>query len=125
MSITDDIDVLTTAHHPSDWTDLDTRAVDTAIASGDAPIIGYILVGCADLSLREGDARLAATLLGAAEAMNGAIDHSIWDRVRVDAEARAVLGEESFTAAYRRGLMTATIPSLAKLTGLPLAALEA
>ncbi|MBY4205545.1 transketolase [Rhodococcus fascians] len=29
MSITDDIDVLTTAHHPSDWTDLDTRAVDT------------------------------------------------------------------------------------------------
>ncbi|MGB3769850.1 MAG: transketolase [Rhodococcus sp. (in: high G+C Gram-positive bacteria)] len=30
MSITDDITVLTTAHHPSDWTDLDTRAVDTA-----------------------------------------------------------------------------------------------
>ncbi|MBY4108953.1 transketolase [Rhodococcus fascians] len=29
MSITDDLDVLTTAHHPSDWTDLDTRAVDT------------------------------------------------------------------------------------------------
>jgi len=29
VSITDDIDVLTTAHHPSDWTDLDTRAVDT------------------------------------------------------------------------------------------------
>ncbi|OZF43971.1 transketolase [Rhodococcus sp. 14-2470-1b] len=29
MSITDDIDVLITAHHPSDWTDLDTRAVDT------------------------------------------------------------------------------------------------
>lgn len=29
MSITDDITTLTTAHHPSDWTDLDTRAVDT------------------------------------------------------------------------------------------------
>lgn len=29
MSHTDDIDVLTTAHHPSDWTDRDTRAVDT------------------------------------------------------------------------------------------------
>ncbi|KAA0023560.1 transketolase [Antrihabitans cavernicola] len=29
MSITDDIQVLTEAHHPSDWTDLDTRAVDT------------------------------------------------------------------------------------------------
>ena len=29
MSITDDIRVLTEAHHPSDWTDLDTRAVDT------------------------------------------------------------------------------------------------
>ncbi|MBY6679635.1 transketolase [Rhodococcus sp. BP-316] len=29
MSITDDITVLTSAHHPSDWTDLDTRAVDT------------------------------------------------------------------------------------------------
>jgi transketolase len=29
VSITDDITVLTSAHHPSDWTDLDTRAVDT------------------------------------------------------------------------------------------------
>ncbi len=29
MSHTDDIDVLTTAHHPNDWTDRDTRAVDT------------------------------------------------------------------------------------------------
>ncbi len=30
MSITDDIRVLTQPSHPSDWTDLDTRAVDTA-----------------------------------------------------------------------------------------------
>ncbi|MFH5210209.1 transketolase [Antrihabitans sp. NCIMB 15449] len=30
MSITDDIRVLTQPNHPSDWTDLDTRAVDTA-----------------------------------------------------------------------------------------------
>ncbi|AMY19033.1 MULTISPECIES: transketolase [Nocardiaceae] len=29
MSITDDVTALTRAHHPSDWTDLDTRAVDT------------------------------------------------------------------------------------------------
>ncbi|MBY6366207.1 transketolase [Rhodococcoides corynebacterioides] len=29
MSITDDVAALTSAHHPSDWTDLDTRAVDT------------------------------------------------------------------------------------------------
>ncbi|MBT2272201.1 transketolase [Rhodococcus qingshengii] len=29
MSFTDDIGILTAAHHPSNWTDLDTRAVDT------------------------------------------------------------------------------------------------
>ncbi|GGG09541.1 transketolase [Rhodococcoides trifolii] len=29
MSITDDISVLTTPHHPDGWTDLDTRSVDT------------------------------------------------------------------------------------------------
>ncbi len=29
MSITDDVTALTRAHHPSDWTDLDTRSVDT------------------------------------------------------------------------------------------------
>ncbi|WP_203908472.1 BTAD domain-containing putative transcriptional regulator [Rhizocola hellebori] len=96
-----------------------TIAVETAIASADAPVIGYILVGCADLSLREGDPLLAATLLGAAEAMNGAVDHSILDRPRIDTEVRAILGEERFVAAYRRGL-AATIPSLPKLTGLPL-----
>ncbi len=30
MSITDEIRVLTQPVHPTDWTDLDTRAVDTA-----------------------------------------------------------------------------------------------
>lgn len=29
MSFTDDIDILTAAHYPSSWTDLDSRAVDT------------------------------------------------------------------------------------------------
>jgi transketolase len=29
VSVTDDIHVLTQPHHPTDWTDLDTRAVDT------------------------------------------------------------------------------------------------
>jgi transketolase len=29
VSFTDDIDILTAAHHPSSWTDLDSRAVDT------------------------------------------------------------------------------------------------
>ncbi|MFI6866282.1 transketolase [Nocardia sp. NPDC050406] len=30
MSVTDDIRALTQPHHPADWTDVDTRAVDTA-----------------------------------------------------------------------------------------------
>ena len=29
MTTLDDISVLTQPHHPDDWTDLDTRAVDT------------------------------------------------------------------------------------------------
>ncbi len=95
------------------------QAVDLAVSSGDSPVIGHTLVGCADLSLREGDPELAATLLGAAEAMNGAIDHSILDRPQVEAGARKALGEKRFLAAYQRG-QAATVASLPKLTGLPL-----
>jgi predicted ATPase/DNA-binding SARP family transcriptional activator len=97
-----------------------TDAFEQALASGDYPVMGHILVGCADLSLREGNARLAAQLLGAAEAMNGSVDHSIPDRQRVVDAARNALGDTAFTTAYADGL-AATIESLPALTGLPLA----
>jgi tetratricopeptide (TPR) repeat protein len=97
-----------------------TEALEHALASGDSPVIGYVLVGCADLSLREGNARLAAQLLGAAEAMNGSIDHSIPDRPRIDAAVRQALGDKAFAAAYVQG-QSATKESLPALTGLPLA----
>ena len=65
-----------------------TKALEQGLASADFPIIGYVLVGCADLSLHEGNTRLAAQLLGAAEAMNGSVDHSIPDRPRVETATR-------------------------------------
>jgi predicted ATPase/DNA-binding SARP family transcriptional activator len=97
-----------------------TEALEQGLASGDSPVIGYVLVGCADLSLHEGNARLAAQLLGAAEAMNGSIDHSVPDRPRVAAGTRQMLGDKAFEAAYHEG-QAATIESLPALTGLPLA----
>jgi predicted ATPase/DNA-binding SARP family transcriptional activator len=97
-----------------------TEALELGLASGDYPVIGHVLVGCADLSLREGDPRLAARLLGAAEAMNGVVDHSIPDRERVTDAARKALGDKAYHAAYGEGL-AATTESLPGLTGLPLA----
>jgi hypothetical protein len=96
-----------------------TEALEQGLASADFPIIGYVLVGCADLSLHEGNTRLAAQLLGAAEAMNGSVDHSIPDRPRVETATRDALGDKAFAIAYREG-QTATMESLPALTGLPL-----
>jgi predicted ATPase/DNA-binding SARP family transcriptional activator len=82
-----------------------STAMDSAISSVDAPIIGGVLVGHADVALREGDARRAATLLGAAAGVRGAPDRSLYDLPRVEADARRSLGDEDFAEAYSRGLV--------------------
>ncbi|WP_117209300.1 BTAD domain-containing putative transcriptional regulator [Allorhizocola rhizosphaerae] len=96
---------------------LHTEALRHALGSADFPVIGAVLVGCADLSLRENRAELAATLLGAATAMNGAVDQSLPDRARLEAAARRALGAQRFEVAYARGLRT-TLDGVQALAGL-------
>jgi tetratricopeptide (TPR) repeat protein len=79
------------------------RAFENARASADAPVIAEALGGLADLALREGDPERAAELLGAGVAIRGTPDRSVVDEKRVADQARSVLGEAGYGAAYRRG----------------------
>ncbi|NES14114.1 MULTISPECIES: BTAD domain-containing putative transcriptional regulator [Micromonospora] len=80
------------------------RALGLALGSQDAPVVGAVLVGFADLALRLGRPAAAARLLGAASGVRGGPDHAILDRPRVEAAARAALGEAGFAEAYAGGL---------------------
>ncbi|SBT52899.1 BTAD domain-containing putative transcriptional regulator [Micromonospora auratinigra] len=80
------------------------RALELALGSQDAPVVGAVLVGYADLALRLGRPADAARLLGAASGVRGGPDHAILDRPRVVAAARAALGEAGFAQAYAGGL---------------------
>jgi tetratricopeptide (TPR) repeat protein len=91
-------------------------ALDAALKSVDAPVIAQVLVGVADLAVRDGDAPRAAALLGAGEAVRGMRDLSQLDEVRVSDAARAVLGDAGFAEAYRSGLAT-TVETVAELAG--------
>ncbi|RZU73844.1 hypothetical protein EV384_2273 [Micromonospora kangleipakensis] len=80
------------------------QALELAVGSQDAPVVGAVLVGVADLALRLGRPAAAARLLGAATGVRGGPDHSVLDRPRVEAAARDALGEEAFAEAYAGGL---------------------
>jgi ATP/maltotriose-dependent transcriptional regulator MalT len=101
--------------------ELHAEALRIALETRDSPVIGLTLVGVADLALREGDPERAAFLLGAADAVRGAPDHSVPDDERVTREARAALGDAGFEAAQRRaaGLTAVTIESAPELDAAP------
>jgi ATP/maltotriose-dependent transcriptional regulator MalT len=79
------------------------QALEHARASADAPVIAEVLGGLADLALRAGDPERAAELLGAGVAIRGTPDRSVVDEMRVADQARSVLGEAGYGAAYQRG----------------------
>ncbi|MGX6601772.1 BTAD domain-containing putative transcriptional regulator [Micromonosporaceae bacterium Da 78-11] len=87
--------VLAREHHAA--------AMRLAMESQDSPVIAQVLVGVADLALREGDPGRAAYLLGSADSVRGSVDRSVPDADRVAVEARAALGDAGFEVAYRRG----------------------
>jgi hypothetical protein len=93
-----------------------TDALERGLTSTDAPIIGAVLVGYADLALHEGDARRAATLLGAAAGVRGAPDRSLLDLPRIEADSRKSLGDENFAEAYSRGLVQTSTDAVRALT---------
>ncbi|MGB3440117.1 MAG: AfsR/SARP family transcriptional regulator, partial [Actinophytocola sp.] len=97
------------------------RAMELAIDSHDAPVVATVLVGFADLALCRGDARRAALLLGASEGVRGIKDLSMLDYERVEAGARAALGDAAFDEAYAVG-RTTTVDTVRDLVGHPSAA---
>jgi predicted ATPase/DNA-binding SARP family transcriptional activator len=92
------------------------KAVADAVSSVDSPVVAQVLVGVADLALKEGDVPRAATLLGASVGVRGIPDLSLADEVRVTAEARAALGDAEFERFHQAGAGT-TIETVADLVG--------
>jgi predicted ATPase/DNA-binding SARP family transcriptional activator len=80
------------------------EALAVARLAADAPVIGAVLIGLADLALLEACPDRAAELLGASFAIRGTTDRSVEkDEERVAAHARAALGDARYDNAYQRG----------------------
>ncbi|MBN6057387.1 winged helix-turn-helix domain-containing protein [Nonomuraea sp. RK-328] len=67
------------------------------------PLIAEVLIGIADLALRQGEHEQAARLLAASDAVRGTPDRSQPDASRIAADTRNRLGETVFTEATRTG----------------------
>jgi predicted ATPase/DNA-binding SARP family transcriptional activator len=93
------------------------QAIEIAVESKDSPIIALTLVGAADLALRSGDPAEAARLLGASVAVRGSVDRSVPDVDRIEAEARAALGDAGYETAFHSG-DTVTMATAAEAAGL-------
>ncbi|QFG20517.1 BTAD domain-containing putative transcriptional regulator [Actinomadura sp. WMMB 499] len=84
----------------------------------DHPIFGYrasVAVGLAGLALREGDGERAAWLLGAATAMRRVRIPGDRDADRVEAGARALLGDAAYEKRYASGAALSHADALASL----------
>ena len=88
-------------------------AMRHALDAHDAPIVGQVLVGFADLAVRVGEPERAATLLGAAVAVRGAEDRSLGDPPLIERAAREAIGDERFDAAFAGGLAMDTAAATA------------
>jgi tetratricopeptide (TPR) repeat protein len=80
-----------------------TEALAHGRAATDAPVIAQVLVGLADLALRSAQPRHAAWLLGASLGVRGVPDLTVVDEARIEAAARAALGDPGYEEEYRRG----------------------
>ncbi|MFL6125297.1 BTAD domain-containing putative transcriptional regulator [Actinophytocola sp.] len=69
----------------------------------DMPVLAAATQAMAGVSLLTEGPEQAAVLLGAAEALRGAQDHSDRDLLRTEHRTRALLGDTAFDAAYARG----------------------
>ncbi|WP_225878562.1 BTAD domain-containing putative transcriptional regulator [Spongiactinospora rosea] len=67
------------------------------------PLIAEVLIGIADLALRQGRHEQAARLLGASEAVRGTPDRSHPDATRIATAAREHVGDAVFAEAARTG----------------------
>ena len=68
-----------------------------------AQLIAQVLVGVADLALRQGNVEQAARLIGASTTVRGGQDRSQPDASRIEATTRDRLGEPGFAEAAAEG----------------------
>ncbi|MDI6102750.1 BTAD domain-containing putative transcriptional regulator [Actinoplanes sp. NEAU-A12] len=78
-------------------------AYRAAVEAGHAPLLALVLVGFADLALRQDDPGQAARLLAAAIAIRGLRDRSNPQVARIEQAARSRLGDTEFAEAVREG----------------------
>jgi tetratricopeptide (TPR) repeat protein len=81
-------------------------ACTAASEAGHAPLIAHVLVGVADLALRQGAHEQAAQLLAASAGVRGLPDRSHPDVARIEQTARRRLGDARFAEAAREGART-------------------
>ncbi|MFI7452379.1 BTAD domain-containing putative transcriptional regulator [Nonomuraea sp. NPDC049714] len=80
-----------------------TEAFRAAVEMTYPPLIAEMLIGIADLALRQGQDEQAVRLLAASDSVRGTPDRSHPDASRIAADARKRLGETAFTEATRAG----------------------
>ncbi|GAA0437610.1 SARP family transcriptional regulator [Acrocarpospora corrugata] len=80
-----------------------SEALRAAVDTTYPPLIAEILIGIADLALRQGQYEQAARLLAASDGVRGTPDRSQPDFSRITADTRNHLGETAFTEATRAG----------------------
>ncbi|WP_218022227.1 BTAD domain-containing putative transcriptional regulator [Nocardia amamiensis] len=91
------------ANGPSEARELHAAAFQAASATGHAPLVAQVLVGVADLALRDQEYEQAVRLLAASAEVRGLPDRSQPDTARIEQTARHRLGEARFTEATREG----------------------
>ncbi|ARX87420.1 SARP family transcriptional regulator [Streptomyces alboflavus] len=79
------------------------EAFREAVKLGHLPLLAHVLVGVADLALRQGRHERAVALLAAGESVRGTPDRSLPDVDRITAAARARLGETAYADAVLAG----------------------
>ncbi|MFF5212221.1 BTAD domain-containing putative transcriptional regulator [Streptosporangium sp. NPDC000396] len=80
-----------------------SEAFRVAVATTYPPLIAEVLIGIADLALRQGQYEQAVRLLAAGDGVRGTPDRSQPDASRIAADTRNRLGETVFTEATRAG----------------------
>ncbi|WP_144121734.1 BTAD domain-containing putative transcriptional regulator [Catellatospora sichuanensis] len=80
-----------------------TEAFHAAVQLGHRPLLAQVLIGIADLALREGHDEQAVRLLAASDGVRGTPDRSQPDAARIIEDTRKRLGETVFAEALRDG----------------------
>ncbi|MEV0232120.1 BTAD domain-containing putative transcriptional regulator [Nonomuraea sp. NPDC050786] len=80
-----------------------SEALRAAVETTYPPLIAEVLIGIAELALRQGECEQAVRLLAASDGLRGTPDRSQPDASRIAADARDRLGEAAFTEATRDG----------------------